>query len=244
MEKRFNMKERREALGFTQKDVAKACGVSEGTVSRWESGNISNMKRDKIAKLAKIMQVKPSDIIGETEAVPVVEKKKNESVLEKKYNALDPHGKKVVDFVLDEEYARCTGVQKAEEKKIIPLFDTSFAAGPTDSMNTSAFDDYEVDVKSKAEFAIRISGDSMEPELHDGQIALCLKRPPEIGEIIVCMVNGAFVVKQFITDGYNIYLRSVNRKRKDKDIDILGTGQYQFACYGTVIHKRIPLVQQ
>ena len=37
-------------------DVAKACEVSEATVSRWESGDISNMKRSRIASLAKVLQ--------------------------------------------------------------------------------------------------------------------------------------------------------------------------------------------
>lgn len=34
------IKNRRIELGLTLKEVATAVGVSEGTVSRWESGNI------------------------------------------------------------------------------------------------------------------------------------------------------------------------------------------------------------
>lgn len=34
------IKNRREELGLTIKQIADAVGVSEGTVSRWESGNI------------------------------------------------------------------------------------------------------------------------------------------------------------------------------------------------------------
>ena len=130
-------------------------------------------------------------------------------------------------------------------QKIIPLFGSSFAAGSFEpGTQDDPFEDYEVDADSKAEFAIRVSGDSMEPELHDGEIALCTKRRPEIGEIVVCLVNGSFYVKQFITDGRNIYLRSVNRKRKDADLDIWHSGNDTVKCFGTVIHKRIPLVQQ
>jgi transcriptional regulator with XRE-family HTH domain len=46
------------------KEVAEYVGVSEGTVSRWESGDISNMKRDKIYKLAKILKISPLIILG------------------------------------------------------------------------------------------------------------------------------------------------------------------------------------
>lgn len=45
-------------------DVAKACEVSEATVSRWESGDISNMKRSRIASLAKVLQISPAIIVG------------------------------------------------------------------------------------------------------------------------------------------------------------------------------------
>ena len=49
------LKERRQQLGLTMLQVAQAVGVSEATVSRWESGDIANMRRDKIAKLANAL---------------------------------------------------------------------------------------------------------------------------------------------------------------------------------------------
>lgn len=58
------IKNRRLVLGLTLKDVAAAVGVSEGTVSRWEAGNITNMKRNRIASLAKVLQIPPSVIMG------------------------------------------------------------------------------------------------------------------------------------------------------------------------------------
>lgn len=58
------IRNRRKELGLTMLDVAKACEVSEATVSRWESGDISNMKRSRIAALAKILQISPAIIVG------------------------------------------------------------------------------------------------------------------------------------------------------------------------------------
>lgn len=37
---------RRTELGLTMKELADMVGVSEGTISRWESGEIENMRRD------------------------------------------------------------------------------------------------------------------------------------------------------------------------------------------------------
>jgi len=55
---------RRKELGLTLGDVAKFVGVSTGTVSRWESGEIDNMRRDRIAALAEILQVSPLFVMG------------------------------------------------------------------------------------------------------------------------------------------------------------------------------------
>ncbi len=54
------IKMRRKEMGLTMKEVASAVGVSEGTVSRWESGDIKNMRRDKIAALARVLDVPPA----------------------------------------------------------------------------------------------------------------------------------------------------------------------------------------
>lgn len=54
---------RRNELGLTQKEVAEKVGVSEGTVSRWESGSIANMRRDRIAAYAKVLRTTPEFIM-------------------------------------------------------------------------------------------------------------------------------------------------------------------------------------
>ena len=54
------IKLRRKELGLTMREVANAVGVSEATVSRWESGDIRNMRRDKIAALARALDVSPA----------------------------------------------------------------------------------------------------------------------------------------------------------------------------------------
>ena len=58
------LKERRKEKGLTMKQVADAVGVSEATVSRWESGNIANMGRSKIYALSKVLGLSPAEIMG------------------------------------------------------------------------------------------------------------------------------------------------------------------------------------
>lgn len=58
---------RRTELGLTLEEVGNAVGVSKSTVKKWEDGYISNMRRDKIAQLASILQVNPISFITEEE---------------------------------------------------------------------------------------------------------------------------------------------------------------------------------
>ncbi len=51
--------DRRIELGMTMKELGEKCDVSEATISRYESGNIKNMRRDVVAALAKALQINP-----------------------------------------------------------------------------------------------------------------------------------------------------------------------------------------
>lgn len=61
------IKSRRLELGLTLEDVAQAVGVGRSTVQRWESGLIKNMGRDKIAELAKVLQMNPVELVPAAE---------------------------------------------------------------------------------------------------------------------------------------------------------------------------------
>lgn len=67
MELKQLLKQKREEKGLTQDDLAKKIGVNVATISRWESGNIANMRRDKIALLSKALDISPSIIAGWSE---------------------------------------------------------------------------------------------------------------------------------------------------------------------------------
>lgn len=58
------IRENRLALGLTMKEVADKVGVSEATISRWESGEIANMRRGAIFSLAQALNISPNKIMG------------------------------------------------------------------------------------------------------------------------------------------------------------------------------------
>lgn len=64
MEIKDLLKARRLEKNLTLDEVAHMVGVSAPTISRWESGDIANMRRDKIVKLAQALDMSPAVIMG------------------------------------------------------------------------------------------------------------------------------------------------------------------------------------
>ena len=58
------MKMLRLQRGLTLEEVGNRVGVGKSTVRKWENGQIANMRRDKIALVAKALGVKPSYLMG------------------------------------------------------------------------------------------------------------------------------------------------------------------------------------
>ena len=63
-EKLYNL---RKLRGMTLEQVGERVGVGKSTVRKWESGQIANMRRDKIAKLAAALSVSPAYLMGWTD---------------------------------------------------------------------------------------------------------------------------------------------------------------------------------
>lgn len=71
MEFKDKIKARRLELGMTLDEVAKIVGVSNATISRWESGAIENQRRDKLVLLANALKLPPTEMIGGRESSPL-----------------------------------------------------------------------------------------------------------------------------------------------------------------------------
>lgn len=58
------IRQRRTDLGYTLKEVADYCGVSESTVSRWETGKIATVKRSQLYQLSQMLHVSINALMG------------------------------------------------------------------------------------------------------------------------------------------------------------------------------------
>lgn len=61
------IKQIRKSKGMSLEQVGDIVGVGKSTVRKWETGDIANMRRDKIALLANALGVEPSYLMGWTD---------------------------------------------------------------------------------------------------------------------------------------------------------------------------------
>ena len=111
------IKQKRLEGGYTMKELAEKVGVSEATVSRWESGNLATMKHTKIMLLAKALKISPA-MLFDAPASPSLSLTQQEETHIKKYRQLDADGRERVDYVLDMEYKLANERAEKEEQRL------------------------------------------------------------------------------------------------------------------------------
>lgn len=225
--------------GISKAEFYEACGISSSAFSQWRTGKNAPAMAT-VNRIAEYLKVPVGELVlDEIKKPSVLEGASNAARrLAEMYDALDSHGRRMVDTVAYEETRR---METEKPKKVIPLLGASFAAGVGEPDFGNPWESYEVEADSPAEFAIRVHGDSMTPYLEDGSIALGRHGRPRDGDIAALLVNGEYYVKQIAhgPEG-NLYLLSLNRAREDKTI--FANGGDSVICFGVIIMpKRIPL---
>lgn len=148
----------------------------------------------------------------------------------KKYRTLDEYGKESVDVVLDVEYKRCQNAAQSAPVITLPVLGMTAeepvrvlwlpepmqpaAAGlgqPADDEETENVPVVYNDTTRRADYILRVTGDSMEPKINDGDRILVRVQPSvEEGEIGVFIRDGERYVKIYRGD----HLESINPKYK------------------------------
>lgn len=101
------LRERRESLGLSRSVLAHRLGVTAAAIGNYENG-ISSPKEEILYKIFKELDVEPNylwqDEMAMNSQTFIASYPEQEHI--KKYRALDEHGKKLVDNILDMEYER------------------------------------------------------------------------------------------------------------------------------------------
>ena len=111
----------REEQGFhTRKSFAEKIGIPETTLRNYET-DIREPGHTFLKQMSDFFKVSTDYLLGiteEKERRSTHQLKSSEFEHIEKYRSLDPHGKDMVDTVLDKEYDRCKTVEK---NSIVPM---------------------------------------------------------------------------------------------------------------------------
>ena len=222
----------REQHGYSVKEAAAAMHLPYTTYNNYEK-NTREPNGEILCRIAAFFSVSLDYLLGATSMHSNQTVSPEEQAVYTKLQALDSHGKRLVSMVLEEEYIRCQS-QKQEQRQPMRTIRSSLyrvSAGTGVLLGDDAWEEIQVpDTKEaqKADFALRIAGDSMEPIYHDGDIVLVEKADTlQVGEIGIFFVNGNGYIKKFGGDR----LISLN----DAYADIALTNQAR--CFGKVIGR-------
>ena len=126
----------------------------------------------------------------------------HERVIIQKYRNLDDHGKRMVDIVIKEETERMEQEQQDDVLQI-PLFDLPASAGfglPLEGDYRTIIEAPDTPLNRKADFCIRVAGESMEPDYSDGDIVLVKKSEVYIGDVGIFVLDGESYIKELGKD--------------------------------------------
>lgn len=163
------------------------------------------------------------------------------------YLALDDWGRRAVRAVLDAERQRMeeeaqyrADLADGAGPRVISLFVEPSAAGLPAPTVGRDYEFYELGPGDPpgAAYAVRLQGDSMEPEFPDGSIVFVNHDALRDGDIGIFSVDGGTVCKQYHQEGGAVYLFSLNRRRADADVVLFPGGNRGFVCQGRVITRR------
>lgn len=232
-----------EEQGLNVNELSRRSGVPAQTLYSMIRRDSMKIDLDALLSICRALEV-PMEVFceGSGPQAPTAE----EWTLLRRWRGLDVHGRQVVRLLMDAELAHLEKPAEPgeEREKVIPLYLTPAAAGYASPVPGEDFEDYRVPAASRADFAVRITGDSMEPYIRNGAIALA--RRGEIirdGDVGLFFADGGMVCKQYCQDyPGNVYLFSLNRARKDADLVFPASSNLSLCCFGKILlEKPVPL---
>ncbi len=234
------VKELKKQKKMTSRALAELAGVPLGTLTKILSGATDEPKLSVAYKIAQALDCPLDSLISGKDALSHLSEEERELV--KNYRLLDERGKNLVELLIDKEIERVsdendkkiivdTDRQKNTEIITLPLFMLPVSAGTGAILDNS--DSENIQVRSSytarlADFALKVSGNSMEPSFHNGDILLVQKQSyVEKGELGIFVGDGEGYFKRFMGK----YLHSLNPKYEDIPLSRFT----DFICCGKVI---------
>jgi len=202
-----NLKAIRNKKGVTQKEAADALGISPNTYKNYEQG-MREPNNDMLCKLADYFQVTTDYLLGRAPQgdpmkLLIAQGDTSPEALVKQFASLPEEGQALMLAVVRalKETHEIRYAKKKPRTVWIKQHQNKAAAGFGYLLeNDDEWYDVEVIDNPKvgeADFAVEIDGDSMEPDYHNGDLAL-IKIDPDVpvGEVGLFVLDGMGYIKE------------------------------------------------
>ncbi len=172
------LKAARLSCGMTQQEVADKIGRKQPIIGHWETG-YSQPDANTLFTLCDLYETTVDEVFG-FKKDNISLSKKDKDFLER-YNNLDPYGQETVSYILDRESKRVESLQKQANRiqelenesspsaHIYPYLGKIACAGTGFYFDDIPAETIEAPYVDGADFIIGVSGESMEPDYHDGE---------------------------------------------------------------------------
>ena len=235
------LKELKNKSGLTAKELSERSGIPLGTLNKLLSGITEEPKLSVAAALCEALGTTLAAVASEGNDVLATE---DERKLIRDYRAADAHGRVLVRKVAEMESGRtadaCEGVEDKSGKLAsesegaiitLPLYMLPVSAGTGTFLDDSYAESIDVRASfttEQADFALRVSGNSMEPRFKNGDVVLVRQQNTVLfGELGIFIGDGEGYFKRFMGDR----LHSLNPEYPDISLRRFT----DFLCCGKVV---------
>ena len=175
--------------GLNRSRLAQKSGVPYTTIDGLYKKGFENVKLSTLLKLSRTLGVTLDELAGEEAPLGKERLDHEDLAVARDYHALDGHGKRLVRLVLDEEKSRLgTSAEEEPQEEIIQIkhYLVPAAAGYASPIEGEDYENIPLPhgAPANADFCLTIQGDSMEPYIHDGDLAF-VKRDAPIGALTI-----------------------------------------------------------
>lgn len=241
------IKSARIAANMTQEELGLVLGVKKSAIHKYESGIVENIPLPQFQRLANALNVSAGWLAGWEEMDFTAEPECVDTPVTRIYNRLNADGQR--EYVRYGNYLCSQDEYRATEPAPVTYirhYFTAAAAGYAAPIEGEDFELVPADEKTpaNADFCIDITGDSMEPYIHDGQRIYVTRDITNLQEfdVGIFFVDGDVFCKQWHVDYVgSLHLLSANEKREDANLRISKDSARSVVCFGKVIlPRRLP----
>ena len=204
---------RRRELGLSQAELAAeltAAGlpVTNQALSKWENGSTLPNARQFLAlcEALEIDDIRGTFTGGGAGFMAQLNKEGRRKVME------------YIQLLRDSGRYTLRAEEPGGKLRSLPLYSLAVSAGTGQFLDGEDYEMTEVgaEVPEGANFGVRVAGDSMEPEFHDGQtVWVRQQRSLMTGEIGIFLYDGTAYLKQLVALKDSMALHSLNPKYDD-----------------------------